>query len=188
VFGVPIGEVTSVQRFRAKAVNFGIVYGISPFSLANDIGVLPREAKSYMDNYLENYAGVRRYMSSVIESAKQLGYVSTLFGRRRFLPELKSPNFNTRSFGERVALNMPIQGTAADIIKIAMINVSRRLESEGLAAKLILQVHDELLVECPESEADAVSQILREEMEGAAQLAVPLVAETRTGKSWFDTK
>jgi len=188
VFDVPIDEVTSLYRSRAKAVNFGIVYGISAFSLANDVGVTPKEAKTYIENYLEKYSGVREYMTEIVKSAKQLGYVTTLFGRRRDLPELKSHNFNTRSFGERVALNMPIQGTAADIMKIAMINVSRRLRGEGLAAKLILQVHDELIVECPESEADAVSVILREEMEGAAKLSVPLVAETSAGKSWFDTK
>ena len=188
VFGVPLGEVTSVMRFRAKAVNFGIVYGISPFSLAGDINVAPKEAKAYIDSYLENYAGVREYMTGIIETAKRLGYVTTLFGRRRFLPELKSPNFNMRSFGERVALNMPIQGTAADIMKIAMINVSRRLKDEGLAARLILQVHDELIAECPESEADAVSLVLREEMENAAQLSVPLVAQSRVGKSWYEAK
>ena len=186
VFGVPVDEVTSVQRGRAKAVNFGIVYGISPFSLANDIGVLPGEAKEYIQNYLEKYAGVRNYMSAIVTSAKELGYVSTLFGRRRYLPELKSANFNTRSFGERVALNMPIQGTAADIMKIAMIKVSDRLDN--MAANLILQVHDELIVECPENEAEEVSRILREEMESAAELSVPLVAETHTGKSWYDAK
>jgi DNA polymerase-1 len=188
VFGVPVAEVTSVMRSRAKAVNFGIVYGISSFSLANDIGVMPREAKAYIDSYLEKYSGVRGYMSDIVGSAKKLGYVATLFGRRRYLPELKSSNFNTRSFGERVALNMPIQGTAADIMKIAMINVPRRLRGEGLAAKLILQVHDELIVECPEHEAEAAGLILREEMERAAQLSVPLIAETRAGKSWYDTK
>ena len=127
-------------------------------------------------------------MGMIVESAKKLGFVSTLFGRRRDLPELKSPQFNTRSFGERVALNMPIQGTAADIMKIAMIRASERLRDEGLSGRLILQVHDELIAECPEGEADAVSLILREEMEGAAQLSVPLVAETRVGKSWFDAK
>jgi DNA polymerase-1 len=188
VFGVPVGEVTQMHRFRAKAVNFGIVYGISPFSLANDIGVMPKEAKTYIESYLEKYSEVREYMVEIVKSATQLGYVTTLFGRRRELPELKSANFNTRSFGERVALNMPIQGTAADIMKIAMINVSRRLFAEGLSAKLILQVHDELIAECPESEADAVSLILREEMENAARLSIPLVAETRVGKSWFDAK
>jgi DNA polymerase-1 len=188
VFGVPLSEVTPLHRFRAKAVNFGIVYGISAFSLANDIDVTPKEAKEYIDNYLEKYSGVREYMIEIVKNAKEAGYVSTLFGRRRDLPELKSSNFNTRSFGERVALNMPIQGTAADIMKIAMINVSQRLGAEGLTAKLILQVHDELIAECPESEADAVSVILREEMENAAELSVPLLAETRVGKSWFDTK
>ena len=188
VFGVPVEEVSSMHRSRAKAVNFGIVYGISPFSLANDIGVLPKEAKAYIDSYLEKYSGVRKYMTDIVKSATQLGYVSTLFGRRRYLPELKASNFNMRSFGERVALNMPIQGTAADIMKIAMINVSHRLVSEGLSAKLILQVHDELIAECPECEAEAVGLILREEMENAALLSVPLVAETRVGKSWFDAK
>jgi DNA polymerase-1 len=188
VFGVPIEEVTSVQRSQSKAVNFGIVYGISAFSLANDIGVTPKEAKVYIDNYLEKYSGVREYMANIVKGAKELGYVSTLFGRRRYLPELKSHNFNTRSFGERVALNMPIQGTAADIMKIAMINVAKRLHAEGLSGKLILQVHDELIVECPEHEAENVSIILREEMENAAKLSVPLIAETRIGKSWFDAK
>ncbi|MDR0491716.1 MAG: DNA polymerase I [Oscillospiraceae bacterium] len=188
VFGVPTEEVTSVQRSRAKAVNFGIVYGISSFSLAQDIGVMPKEAKSYIDSYLDKYAGVRKYMSDIVESAKKLGYVSTLFGRRRYLPELRSANFNTRSFGERVALNMPIQGTAADIMKIAMISAANRLKSEGLSGRLILQVHDELIAECPEHEADAVGRILREEMENAAQLSVPLVAETRAGKSWYEAK
>jgi len=188
VFGVPLGEVTPVQRSRSKAVNFGIVYGISAFSLANDIGVTPKVAKDYISSYLEKYAGVRKYMADIVESAKRLGYVSTMFGRRRYLPELASPNFNTRSFGERVALNMPIQGTAADIIKIAMINVSKRLKAEGLSAKLISQVHDELIVECPEIEADAVSRVLGEEMENAACLSVPLIAETRAGKSWYDAK
>ncbi|MCL2366932.1 MAG: DNA polymerase I [Oscillospiraceae bacterium] len=188
VFRVPLEEVTAEQRFRAKAVNFGIVYGISAFSLANDIGVFQNEAKNYIDRYLENYAGVRNYMSEIVKRAKALGYVETLFGRRRYLPELKSANFNMRSFGERVALNMPIQGTAADIIKIAMINVSRRLKSEGLEGKLILQVHDELIVECPECEADLVGALLREEMEGSAHLSVPLIADTHVGKSWYDVK
>ena len=188
VFGVPLGEVTSLHRFRAKAVNFGIVYGISAFSLANDIDVTPKEARLYIENYLDKYSGVREYMTDIVKSAKELGYVSTLFGRRRYLPELKSHNFNTRAFGERVALNMPIQGTAADIMKIAMNNVWQRLHTEGLTARLILQVHDELIVECPESEADVVSAVLREEMESAASLSVPLVAETKAGKSWFDAK
>ena len=188
VFGVPVEEITPLHRSRAKAVNFGIVYGISAFSLANDVGVTPKEAKAYIDAYLEKYSGVREYMTDVVKTAKELGYVATLFGRRRDLPELKSHNFNTRSFGERVALNMPIQGTAADIMKIAMINVSRRLHAEDLSARLVLQVHDELIVECPESEASAVCAVLCEEMESAAKLSVPLVAEAHSGKSWFDTK
>ena len=188
VFGVPLDEVTPMQRGRSKAVNFGIVYGISSFSLAGDIGVMPREAKEYIDNYLEKYSGVREYMAQVVKNAKQNGYVTTLFGRRRYLPELKSSNFNVRSFGERVALNMPIQGTAADIIKVAMINVSSRLIAEQLSGRLILQVHDELIAQCPEHEAAAVSRALREEMENAAKLLVPLVADTRIGKNWYDAK
>ncbi|MCL2221991.1 MAG: DNA polymerase I [Oscillospiraceae bacterium] len=188
VFGVPLKDVTPTHRFRAKAVNFGIVYGISPFSLAADIGVTPKEAKVYIESYLEKYSGVQAYMKDIIKNATERGFVSTLFSRRRYLPELKSSNFNTRSFGERVALNMPIQGTAADIMKIAMLNVSQRLCAEKLSAKLILQVHDELIVECPESEADSVCLLLREEMENAATLRVPLVAETKVGKSWHDAK
>ena len=188
VFGVSLDKVTSTMRSNAKAVNFGIVYGISAFSLSQDIGVMPFEAKAYIDSYLEKYAAVNMYMKDIVASAKKLGYVSTLYGRRRYLPELKSPNFNMRAFGERVALNMPIQGTAADIMKIAMINVFNRLKSENVEAKLILQVHDELIVECPESEAESVSLILQEEMENAASLSVPLVAETNIGKSWYDTK
>jgi len=188
VFGVPLKDVTPTHRFRAKAVNFGIVYGISAFSLAADIGVTPKEAKAYIENYLDKYSGVRTYMENVVKNATENGFVSTLFSRRRYLPELKSSNFNTRAFGERVALNMPIQGTAADIMKIAMLNVSRRLDAEKLSAKLILQVHDELIVECVESEADAVCRLLQEEMENAASLSVPLLAETKVGKSWHDTK
>ena len=185
VFDVLPEDVTPVMRFRAKAVNFGIVYGISPFSLAQDIGVLPKEAKAYIESYLEKYAGVRRYMADVVKNAKTLGYAATPFGRRRYLPELKSSNFNVRAFGERVALNMPIQGAAADIMKIAMINVSNRLKAENLSAKLILQVHDELVAESPENEAERACLILREEMENAAQLSVPLTVDTRVGKSWY---
>ena len=186
VFGVPLDEVTPALRSRAKAVNFGIVYGISAFSLAQDIGVYPSEAKAYMDAYLDKYHGVRDYMKSIVEKAKADGYVDTLFSRRRYLPELKSANFNVRSFGERVALNMPIQGTAADIIKIAMVNVHRRLAEEGLEAKLILQVHDELIVECPDSEAERVKEILTREMENAAALSVPLTVDAHIGHSWAE--
>ena len=186
VFNVPLEEVTPLLRSRAKAVNFGIVYGISAFSLAQDIGVWPNEAKAYMEAYMEKYHGVRDYMKTVVEQAKADGYVKTIYGRRRELPELKSSNFNTRSFGERVALNMPIQGTAADIIKLAMVHVHQRLKEEKLQAKLILQVHDELIVECPEHEAEAVSRILRQEMEQAAQLRVPLTVDVHTGHSWAE--
>ena len=186
VFNVPIDEVTPTLRSRAKAVNFGIVYGISAFSLAQDIGVYTNEAKAYMDAYMEKYSGVHEYMESIVKKAKEDGYVATLYGRRRNLPELKSSNFNMRSFGERVALNMPIQGTAADIIKLAMVNVDRRLRSEGLEARLILQVHDELIVECPENEAERVSELLKYEMEHAAELAVPLTVDVRTGHSWAE--
>ena len=186
VFGVPVSEVTPILRSRAKAVNFGIVYGISAFSLAQDIGVYPNEAKAYIDAYLEKYHGVRDYMKQIVETAKAQGYVATIYGRRRYLPELKSSNFNMRSFGERVALNMPVQGTAADIIKLAMVNVHRRLKAEGLKARLILQVHDELIVECPGEEAEQVRQILTEEMENAARLSVPLLADAHIGHSWAE--
>ena len=186
VFGVPVSEVTPILRSRAKAVNYGIVNGIYAFSLAQDIGVYPNEAKAYIDAYLEKYHGVRDYMKQIVETAKAQGYVSTVYGRRRYLPELKSANFNMRSFGERVALNMPVQGTAADIIKLAMVNVHRRLKAERLKARLILQVHDELIVECPGEEAEQVRQILTEEMENAARLSVPLLAEAHIGHSWAE--
>ena len=186
VFGVSPDRVTADMRRAAKAVNFGIVYGISPFSLSQDIHVSVAQAKSYMEKYFEHYAGVRAYMDGVVEQGKSQGYVSTLYGRRRWLPELKSSNFNTRSFGERVALNMPIQGTAADIIKLAMIRVEHRLAQEGLQAQLVLQVHDELIVECPQAEADTVARLLTQEMEGVAQLAVPLTAEAKVGQTWAE--
>lgn len=188
VFGVPFEEVTALQRSRAKAVNFGIVYGISAFSLAQDISVTSSEAKRYIDSYLEKYHGVRNYMKSIVEDAKRLGYVTTLFGRRRYLPELKSSNFNIRSFGERVALNTPIQGTAADIMKLAMVRVYKRLKSEGLKAKLLLQVHDELIVEAPDDEIESVKKLLDEEMEGVISLSVPIPADAHSGKNWLDAK
>ncbi|MBR5489841.1 MAG: DNA polymerase I, partial [Oscillospiraceae bacterium] len=186
VFSVPMEEVTSQQRSAAKAVNFGIVYGIGSWSLAQDIGVSPAEAKAYMDAYLEKYSGVREYQKNIIEKAKAEGFVATLYGRQRALPELKSSNFNMRSFGERVALNMPIQGSAADLIKIAMVNVHRRLKDEGLKAKLILQVHDELIVEAPIHEGEKVCAIVREEMEKAGSFAVPITAEAKMGLNWAE--
>ena len=188
VFNIPENMVTPLMRSRAKAVNFGIVYGIGAFSLAKDIGVTRKEAQAYIDSYLAHYAGVERYMRETIEAAKENKFVETIFGRRRYLPELASSNFNLRAFGERVARNMPIQGSAADIIKIAMINVSRRLREENLNARLILQVHDELIVEAPEAEAISVANILKVEMENAVKLNVPLVADANIGKTWFDAK
>ena len=173
VFGLPPEEVTGELRRRAKAVNFGIVYGISDFSLAQDIGVSRQEAADYMNKYLATFSGVREYMEHVKAQAKEDGYVATLMGRRRWLPELKSTNYNLRAFGERVALNMPIQGTAADVMKLAMIRVARRLKAEGLQAQLILQVHDELIVECPQEEADQVKALLTQEMEGGGELLRP---------------
>ncbi len=186
VFGLPQDQVPPELRRAAKAVNFGIVYGISAYSLSEDIHVSVPQAKEYMEKYFEHYSGVRSYMTRVVEQGREDGYVSTLYGRRRWLPELKSSNFNTRSFGERVALNMPIQGTAADIIKLAMVRVDSRLRSEGLEARLVLQVHDELIVECPEGEADQVKAMLQEEMEGVAALSVPLIADAKAGRTWAE--
>ena len=188
VFHVPQDQVTHQMRSRAKAVNFGIVYGISAFSLSQDIGVTVQEAKEYMDRYFATYTGVKQYMTDVVDKAREQGYVETLWHRRRALPELKSSNFNMRSFGERVALNMPIQGTAADIIKLAMVRVHSRLAREGLAAQLIMQVHDELIVECPEEEAPRVEALLQQEMQGVAELSVPLLAEAHTGRNWLAAK
>ena len=188
VFGVPTDQVTKQMRSHAKAVNFGIVYGISAFSLAQDIGVPVYEAKEYIETYFERFPGIRRYMDEVVAQAKERGYVETLMHRRRALPELAASNFNTRSFGERVARNMPIQGTAADVIKLAMVRVDERLRKENLKAKLILQVHDELIVECPEEEKETVARLLTEEMEGAVHLSVPLTAEAHWGINWLEAK
>lgn len=188
VFGVAPEDVTSLMRRHAKAVNFGIVYGISDFSLADDIGVTRKEAKAYIESYLEKYAGVRQYMHDVVEQAKADGYVTTLMGRRRYLPELKSKNFNLRSFGERCAMNTPIQGTAADIIKLAMIRVDAALAKQYPQARLVLQVHDELIVECPLDQADGVKQLVEREMEQVMELRVPLLAEAKSGASWYEAK
>ena len=186
VFGVTPDSVTPDMRRAAKAVNFGIVYGISAFSLSEDIHVTVAQAKEYMEKYFAHYSGIRAYMSRVVAEGRENGYVSTMYGRRRWLPELKSSNFNTRSFGERVALNMPIQGTAADIIKLAMLRVDKALRAEKLRARLVLQVHDELIVECPEAEAKTVQALLTREMEGAAALTVPLTADAKIGRTWAD--
>ena len=188
VFKVPLSEVTSLQRSRAKAVNFGIVYGIGAFSLAKDIGVSRVEAQQYIDGYLANFSGVDRYMKEVIEKAKADGYVKTLYERRRYLPELTSSNHNLRAFGERVARNMPIQGTAADIIKLAMVKVYNRLQAEDLDAKLIMQVHDELIVEAHEDIASQVCDIVKEEMENACSLKVKMLCDAHTGRTWYEAK
>ncbi len=188
VFHVERKEVSHEMRRRAKAVNFGIVYGISAFSLSQDLGVTVAEAKDYMEAYFATFPGVRNYMNEVIQRARETGYVETLFHRRRDLPELSSSNKNMQAFGERVALNMPIQGTAADVMKLAMVGVWKRLRDEKPEARLVLQVHDELIVECPEAEAETVAKLLEEEMENVVLLSVPLTAEAHWGKNWLEAK
>ena len=188
VFGVTPEEVTPEMRSGAKAVNFGIIYGIGAHSLAEDLGISYGEAKDYIQRYLHHFGAVSAFMERLIADATDRGYGATLLGRRRPLPELKAGNAMTRHFGERVARNMPIQGTAADIIKIAMVRVYRRLQGSGLEAKLILQVHDELLVECPTAEADTVCRLLREEMEAAADLSVRLEVDAHIGETWYEAK
>jgi len=188
VFGVDPSAVTALQRRHAKAVNFGIVYGISEFSLADDIGVSRYEARAYIDSYLNKYSGVRNYMKNVIADARENGYTATMYGRRRYIPELKSSNFNIRQGAERIALNTPIQGSAADLIKLAMIRVDKVLAEKYPEARLILQVHDELIIECPERIACEVSALVSEQMQHVATLAVPLLAEAKCGSSWYEAK
>ncbi len=188
VFGVPLDKVTSAQRREAKAVNFGIIYGISAFGLSNDLSISARKAQEYIDKYFASYSDVKEYMAENVENAKKDGYITTLLGRRRVINELKSSNFNVRSFGERAAMNMPLQGSSADIIKIAMINVYNKLKEGGYQAKLVLQVHDELVIDCPVTEAEKVSALLKTEMENAVKLSVPLTVDVQSGKTWFDTK
>ena len=188
VFHTPFDEVTAQQRSSAKAVNFGIIYGISSFGLGQDLNISRKEAERYIEKYFHTYPRVKEYLDSLVASAKELGYSTTLFGRRRPIPELSSSNFMTRSFGERVAMNSPIQGTAADIIKIAMVRVNKRLKEEGLRSRLILQVHDELLVEAHVDEKERVAAIMLEEMQGAASLAVELEAEVKEGSNWYEAK
>lgn len=188
VFGVEPSQVTREQRSAAKAVNFGIVYGISDFGLAKNIGVSRKEAGEFIQRYLERYPGVKEYMGASVDKGKAAGYVSTLMGRRRELPEITSSNYNTRSFGERVAMNMPIQGTAADIIKVAMVRVHRALKDKGLKAKLVLQIHDELIIDTPSDEVEQVKALLADCMQNVMPLKVPLTAEVSSGYSWFDTK
>lgn len=188
VFGVQPDAVTPEMRRRAKAVNFGIVYGISRFALAEDLGVSRKEADDYMNQYFATYSGVKRYMEEIVKTAKKRGYVATIMGRRRYLPELESPVFNIRAFGERVALNAPIQGSSADIIKLAMNNTARRLRAEKRKAKLILQIHDELIIEAPLAEAEPIKTLLREEMENVMRLSVPLTVDVAAGKNWAEAK
>ena len=188
VFKTPIDEVTKEQRSNAKAVNFGIVYGISDFGLAEQLGISRKRAKQYIDEYLTEYAGIKEFMENIIEKTKEKGYVETLFHRRRYVPELNSKNYMVRQFGNRVAMNTPIQGTAADIMKIAMINVYKELKKRGLEAKIILQVHDEMMIEAPENEKEEVKEIMKKEMESAIQLKIPLVAEISEAKNWYDCK
>ena len=188
VFHIPLEEVTPLQRRNAKAVNFGIVYGISAFGLSEDLSISRKEALEYINKYFETYPGVKKFLDDAVETGKEKGYVTTLFGRRRPIPELKSGNFMQRSFGERVAMNSPIQGTAADIMKIAMIAVDKELRKQGLRSRIVLQVHDELLVETAEDEAEQVKAILEDKMKHAADLKVSLEVEAKTGRSWFEAK
>lgn len=188
VFHVPFDQVTPLQRRNAKAVNFGIVYGISSFGLSQDLSITRKEAGEYIEKYFETYPKIKEFLDQEVEKAKADGYISTMFGRRRPVPELKSSNFMQRSFGERVAMNSPIQGTAADIIKIAMVRVNERLKAEGFQARLLLQVHDELLIEAPREEEAQVCRLLEEEMKGAADLAVSLEVDMHTGNSWYEAK
>ena len=185
---MPFADVTDQQRRNAKAVNFGIVYGISSFGLSQDLSITRKEAAKYIDDYFQTYPGIKTFLDQAVQHAKDQGYAVTLFGRRRPVPELSSSNFMQRSFGERVAMNSPIQGTAADIIKIAMIGVDRRLKEEGLKSRLVLQVHDELLIEAEQTEVETVKEILRQEMEQAASLDVPLEIDMHTGDNWYEAK
>lgn len=188
VFGVPLDEVTGTMRTRAKAVNFGIVYGISDFGLAKQLDISRGEAGRYIENYLGRYTGVKKYMDDMVASAKKQGYVQTLFGRRRYLPDINSRNFNLRGFAERTAINTPIQGTAADIIKIAMVNVQKMLEQGGYKSRILLQVHDELLLEVTEAEREEVGALVKQTMESAVKLSVPLIADVNYGVNWADAK
>ena len=188
VFGIPEDFVQPEMRSAAKAVNFGIIYGIGAFSLSKDIGVSVNEAKQYIKNYLDNFPKVSEFMDKTVEDGIKNGYVSTIFGRRRYIPELKASNKVMQAFGKRAAMNAPIQGAAADIIKIAMVKVYNRIKKEGLDGRLILQVHDELILEVKEADREKAEKLLKEEMENAVKLAVPMTADVHSGKSWFIAK
>ena len=186
VLNKPINEITKEERTNAKAVNFGIVYGISDFGLGEQLGISRKQAKEYINEYLKKYSGIKKFMEDTVENAKEKGYVETLYGRRRCVPELNSKNYMVRQFGQRVAMNTPIQGTAADIMKIAMINVFDKLRN--MNSKLLLQVHDELLIEAAPDEAENVKNILKTEMENVIKLKVPLIADLSEGKNWYEAK
>ena len=188
VFKTPLEEVTKEQRSNAKAVNFGIVYGISDFGLGEQLGISRKIAKQYIQEYLEEYQGIKDFMEKTKESAKEKGYVETLFNRRRYIPELKSNNYMVRQFGERAAMNTPIQGTAADIMKIAMLKVFKEIEKRGLKSKIVLQVHDEMMIEAPIEEAEMVKNIVKESMESAVTLKIPLIAEVSEAENWYECK
>ena len=188
VFGLPLEEVNGQMRTRAKAVNFGIVYGISDFGLAKQLGITRKEAAGYISSYFARYTGVKEYMDNIVQTARTQGYVSTVMGRRRYLPDIRNSNFNLRSFAERTAINMPIQGTAADIMKLAMIKVAAELKKQGLKTRILLQVHDELVLEVPEAEKEIAAQLVRQAMESAVQLDIPLAADVKFGRNWAQTK
>ena len=188
VFGVPFEDVTPKMRRSAKAVNFGIIYGISDFGLAKNLNISTATAKEYIEKYFSTYSSVKEYMNGNVDFAKEHGYVCTLTGRKRVIPEIKSSNYNLRQFGERAAMNMPLQGSSADIIKIAMVNVANALKSKGLKTKIVMQVHDELILEGPETEAREAAVILKKGMEEAVKLTVPLTVEVHSGKNWYDAK
>ena len=188
LFHTPLAEVTPSMRRRAKTINFGIIYGMSAFGMAKDLGCPPDEAQRYIDAYFAAHPEVKIYMEENVRRAKEDGFVTTVLGRKRFIPELKSGNYNQRMFGERAAMNMPLQGSAADIIKIAMLRVHDRLKKDGSRAQLVLQVHDELVLDAPEGETEYAKKMLKEEMEAAIRLDVPLIADVSVGKSWYDAK
>ena len=188
MFKTPFDEVTDLQRRNAKAVNFGIVYGISSFGLSQDLSITRKEASQYIESYFETYPGIKKFLDDSVTHAKEEGYAVTLFGRRRPIPELKSSNFMQRNFGERVAMNAPIQGTAADIMKIAMIGVNRELKEKQMKSRMILQVHDELLIETHPDEIETVKEILKRQMETAASLDVPLIADMQVRNNWYEAK
>ena len=188
VFKVPINEVTSIMRSRAKAVNFGIVYGISDFSLSQDLKITKKEASEYMEIYFERYPKIKGFLDTVMEEAKDLGYVLTLLNRRRFIPEIKSSNKIVKALGERLAMNAPIQGSAADIIKLAMVNVYNRLNRRNLKSTIILQVHDELILNVKADELEEVKKLVKEEMEAVLKLSVPLDVDMNLGKTWYEAK